>query len=72
MSHEQLLKSVRRNNMPIQNEYVTIEELMQYLKVGRSTINRWRKEGMPFVKIGRGVRFVLEDVNRWIDSNKKN
>ena len=58
--------------MPIQNEYVTIEELMQYLKVGRSTINRWRKEGMPFVKIGRGVRFVLEDVNRWIDSNKKN
>ncbi len=58
--------------MPIQNEYVTIEDLMQYLKVGRSTINRWRKEGMPFVKIGRGVRFVLEDVNRWIDSNKKN
>lgn len=58
--------------MPIQNEYITIEDLMQYLKVGRSTINRWRKEGMPFVKIGRGVRFVLEDVNRWIDSNKKN
>ncbi len=58
--------------MPIKNEYITIEDLMQYLKVGRSTINRWRKEGMPFVKIGRGVRFVLEDVNRWIDSNKKN
>ncbi len=58
--------------MPIQNEYITIEDLMQYLKVGRSTINRWREEGMPFVKIGRGVRFVLEDVNKWIDSNKKN
>lgn len=52
-------------------EYVTIDELMKLLKIGRTTINRWRKEGMPSIKIGRGVRFILADVMAWIEANKK-
>lgn len=52
-------------------EYVTIDELMRLLKIGRTTIHRWRKEGMPSIKIGRGVRFVLADVMAWIETNKK-
>lgn len=52
-------------------EYVTIDELMKLLKIGRTTINRWRKEGMPSIKIGRGVRFILADVMDWIEANKK-
>ena len=50
---------------------MTLNELAEKLKISRSTIDRWRKEGMPFVKIGRGVRFVEDDVFRWIERNKK-
>lgn len=57
--------------MRMMPEYITIEELMQVLKIGRTTVNRWRKEGMPYIKIGRGVRFVLKDVLNWIETNKK-
>lgn len=59
------------DEMEMMPEYITIEDLMQVLKIGRTTVNRWRKEGMPYIKIGRGVRFVLNDVMNWIETNKK-
>jgi excisionase family DNA binding protein len=47
-------------------EYVTVDELTEKLKVTRQTIYLWRKQGLPFLKIGRSVRFDLEAVNEWI------
>jgi excisionase family DNA binding protein len=47
-------------------EYITIEELTEKLKVSRQTIYLWRKEGLPFIKINRSVRFDLDAVNEWI------
>lgn len=49
---------------------LTTEDLMLKYKVSRSTIDRWRKEGMPFSKIGRGVRFNEDEVQKWIENNK--
>lgn len=49
---------------------LTTEDLMVKYKVSRSTIDRWRKEGMPFSKIGRGVRFNEDEVQKWIENNK--
>lgn len=51
-------------------EYITISELARILKISRSTIDRWRKEGMPSYKIGNGVRFIEEEVHSWIRNNK--
>lgn len=39
-------------------EYITLLELAKSLKISRATIDRWRKEGMPYYKIGNGVRFI--------------
>lgn len=50
-------------------EMVTSEELQRICKVSRSTIDRWRKDGMPCEKIGRSVRFDLEQVKEWIKKN---
>ena len=51
-------------------EYITLVELARSLKISRSTIDRWRKEGMPFYKIGNGVRFIESEVSEWIRNNK--
>jgi excisionase family DNA binding protein len=51
--------------------YVTLNELSEKLKLSRATIDRWRKEGLPFVKIGNGVRFIESDVMKWIQKNKQ-
>lgn len=51
---------------------VTSREIEATYKISRTTVDRWRKEGMPYVKVGRGVRFDLEAVNKWIAENKGN
>lgn len=51
-------------------EYITLMELAQSLKISRATIDRWRKEGMPYYKIGNGVRFLESEVSEWIKKNK--
>jgi excisionase family DNA binding protein len=49
---------------------MTVQELVDYLRVSRTTIDRWRREGMPYQKISRGVRFERESVLKWIRENK--
>ena len=51
-------------------EYITLNELAKSLKISRATIYRWRKEGMPYYKIGNGVRFIEAEVNEWITLHK--
>lgn len=51
-------------------EYITLLELAKSLKISRATIDRWRKEGMPYYKIGNGVRFIEAEVSEWIRCNK--
>lgn len=55
---------------------LTYKELAERLDVDIRTISRWVSAGMPHKK-GRGkkgsVRFVWEDVMRWLDhDNNKN
>ena len=54
----------------MQKEYITLNELANSLRISRATIDRWRKEGMPYYKIGNGVRFIETEVLQWIVANK--
>lgn len=51
---------------------ITLEQLAEMYSISRTTIDRWRREGMPFQKVGRGVRFDLQEVENWIKDNKSN
>lgn len=50
---------------------ITIQEIQTIYSISRSTVDRWRKEGLPFTKVGRGVRFDEDDVHEWIKNNKQ-
>lgn len=50
--------------------YITLKDLSDIFKISRATIDRWRKEGMPSYKIGKGVRFIETEVSDWIRKNK--
>lgn len=53
-------------------DLMTTEEICQWLKVQRRTIEKWRKEkGLPFLKIGKSVRFEKSAVEKWIKENSK-
>ena len=45
----------------------TIEQLADYLQVKKSTIRDWcHTRFIPFIKVGRLVRFREKDVLKWL------
>lgn len=59
--------------MPM-SELLNEFEAAEYLDVKVSTLRIWRYAGrydLPFVKIGRLVRYRAEDLEKWIASRVK-
>jgi excisionase family DNA binding protein len=53
-------------------EYFTIDDMALYLSVKRSTLYAKVESGeIPFYKIGRLVRFKREDVEKWMESHRR-
>ena len=53
-------------------EILTREQLAKLLQVTEKTVDRLRKEGMPFFKVGANIRFDKEEVLKWLRENGKN
>jgi excisionase family DNA binding protein len=53
---------------------LTTEEAAKYLKLKPNTLERWRTQypdRLPFVKIGRTVKYRLEDLQAYVSDNRK-
>lgn len=53
------------------NEMLTTAELVEWLKISRPTLHLLRKDGLPYLKIGRSVRFEKEKVEAWLKEKNK-
>ena len=52
-------------------KYISVKELAEYISIKPSTIYAWVHEGyIPHYKIGRLVRFNMEEIERWIKKRK--
>lgn len=57
----------------------TEQETSAYIGMSRSFLRQARMEGLrknrtdapPFIKIGRAVRYLKEDLDRWLDNHIK-
>jgi excisionase family DNA binding protein len=51
-------------------KFLTIEQVAEMLQVTKMTIYNFQKKGLPFIKLGKNVRFDKDDVIEWVNSNK--
>lgn len=49
--------------------YLTVEDVAGMLKVARSTVYKFKEMGMPFIKIGKTIRFKDDEVMDWVESH---
>lgn len=51
------------------DEYITVDQLADYLMVPKATIYVWRRDrkGPPGVRVGRHLRFRTSDVEAWLE-----
>ena len=49
---------------------LTEVEIADFLKLSTRTLQAWRvkKDGPPFIRVGRAIRYRLRDVVRWIEA----
>ena len=53
-------------------KFLTIEDVSEMLQVTRTTVYNLKKQGFPFIKLGKNIRFDQEEVVKWVRSNSKN
>lgn len=59
-----------KNNL-ITKQYLTVKELSHYTAISPHTIYLWiQLKKIPYHKIGKLVRFNLEEINVWLQSQR--
>lgn len=52
-------------------DWITEQELCNWLKIHRVTAYKWRKEGMPYIGRRKSIRYNKEQVEQWLKENAK-
>ena len=58
-----------RGDSYMDTKFLTIEDVSEMLQVSRVTVYNLKKKGMPFLKIGKNIRFDEKEVVEWIREN---
>ncbi len=54
------------------DKLLNINELAEYLSVKEASIRSWvYKKKIPFIKVGKLIRFKVEDIESWLQSKKE-
>ena len=61
---------LRKGGEKMSNEWLTINELSDRLKVSIKTVRNRMADGLPYHKIGGALRFDYDDVVEWIKTCK--
>ena len=51
-------------------QFISVDELCEWLKISRRTSERWRRSGMPFIKQGSTIRFDKDAVTEWFKAKE--
>lgn len=55
----------------VQDKWLTIDELSEYLKMGRTKLYRMTQDGeIPASKVGNQWRFDREEIDAWMKNQK--
>ncbi len=59
-------------NVPIEDNYISIDEAAEYLGIKTVTLRNWIKKNpeIPAHKIGKQWKFKLSELDAWVRSGK--
>lgn len=58
------------NTMSSDIKFLTVEDVGNMLQVTRATVYNLKKKGMPYIKVGKNIRFDQDEVVDWIKANR--
>lgn len=52
-------------------KFLTIDDVSEMLQVTRSTVYNLKKKGLPYIKLGKSIRFDQDEVISWVKENNQ-
>lgn len=52
-------------------KFLTIDDVSEMLQVTRSTVYNLKRKGLPFIKLGKNIRFDQDEVISWVKENNQ-
>lgn len=76
VQNTKLTKNTEAINLLVQNKsnsVMTVQQASEYLGLAVSTLNKWRCQGggPVFIKMGRAVRYRIEDLEKYVITKKR-
>ena len=55
----------------VSKRLVGIKDMADYLDISKATLYNWTfQKKIPYIKIGRLVKFDLQDINKWLKDKR--
>lgn len=59
------IKNVREVS-GVDSPFLNKKQTCRYLGISNNTLDLWISMGLPYIKIGKSIRFSKESVNQWM------
>ena len=58
----------RLNNSNLDSPFLNKQQACNYLSISNNTLDSWIKQGLPYIRVGKTVRFSKTEINRWLQN----
>ena len=55
-----------REDMGLDTPFLNKKQTCHYLGVSHNTLDIWIAMGLPYIRIGKSIRFSKESINQWM------
>ena len=67
----QLIENEIKNKLDsnnIESPFLNKQQACNYLSISNNTLDSWIKQGLPYIRVGKTVRFDKTEINRWLQN----
>lgn len=50
------------------NQLLNKKQTCEYLNITNNTLDKWIKQGLPSIKVGKTIRFSKSEINLWLQN----
>lgn len=60
----------RLNNSNLESPFLNKQQTCHYLGISNNTLDSWIKKGLPYIRVGKTIRFDKAEINRWLQNQQ--
>ena len=60
----------RLNNSNLDSPFLNKQQTCHYLGISNNTLDSWIKKGLPYIRVGKTIRFDKAEINRWLQNQQ--